>query len=71
MERSQDAQNCCVSIFPVNTGQRAVLDPIKMMVEMLDILEVIHNTKTFSYTGASKVWALRLKSYPKESGRSS
>lgn len=55
----------------VTTGQRAVLDPIKMTLEMLDILEVIQNTKTFSCIEASKSWALSFKSYPKESRRPS
>lgn len=42
---------------PVNVGQRAILEPIKMPVETLDVLEVIHNTKTFSCSEVSKAWA--------------
>ena len=56
---------------PVNAGQRVILEPIKMTVEMLGILAVIHNTKTFSCSEVSKAWALSFKSYPKDKGSSS
>lgn len=50
----------------VNADQRENLEPIKITVEMLDVLEVSHSTKTFPYSTVSKVWALCFKSYPED-----
>lgn len=56
---------------PENSGQRANLEQIKIRVEMLGILEVSHNTKTFSCSRVSKAWGVSFKSYPEDKGRSS
>jgi len=47
------------------------LEPTKVTVEMIGLLEFSQKTKTFSCSRVLKAWTLSFKPYPKDKGRSS